>query len=58
MIAAIENKESYVINVLRALYPAKAAWGEVTKETIANCFHHAGFKIKEEYEKELDTAKA
>ena len=57
MIAAIENKESYVIDALRALHAAKAAWGEVTKETVANCFLHSGFKIKE-YKIESDTPTA
>ena len=42
MSATTESKESHL---------TKAAWGELAKGTITNCFQHAGFKIKEEYEK-------
>ena len=53
MIATIENKELFVADILRVLHLAKAAWVEVTKETMANCFRHAGFKTKEEYKKRI-----
>ena len=46
MITTIENKESYIIDDLKALYLPKAAWREVKKETIANCLHHEGSKAK------------
>ena len=34
-VEAIENEETYVINVLRALHLAKAAWAEINKGTTA-----------------------
>ena len=48
IIVAIENQESYIIDILRALYLTKAAWREFTKETTAYCFQYAGFKTKGE----------
>lgn len=58
MIAAMENEKLYEIDVLGAMHLAKSAWSDVSKETIANCFRHAGFKTKEEFQKELKVASA
>ena len=49
MIADIENKISYVGDILRALHLANVAQGEVIKEVLAKCFRLTGFKTKEEY---------
>ena len=54
MIAPIQNKELNATFVPRALHLPKAAWKKFTKLTIANYFCYAGFKTKEEYEKETE----
>ena len=46
-IQAVEKDEAgeediYKINLLEALLMAKQAWQEITSETIANCWRHAG----------------
>ena len=43
MVVAIDNNELFSINVLDALRILHTAWDKVTKQTIANYFHHAGF---------------
>lgn len=58
MIAAMENENLYEIDVLGAMHLAKSAWNDVSKETIANCFRHAGFKTKEEFQKESKVTSA
>ena len=45
---AIDRKEEVKINVLDALYFLQQAWRSVTQQTIANCYHHAGFKIQDD----------
>ena len=55
MFVSIENN---VMCNVQFLEPTKAALGEVTKQIIANCFHYAGFKTKEEYNKKSGTATA
>ena len=55
MIAVIKNIELYAIYAVRSLDLAKTGGVGIIKERIANCFSHAGFKTKEEYEKESNT---
>ena len=50
---AVTEKEKYDIDILGAIHLAKSAWNYVPQNTIAHCFHHAGFKMKEEFQKEL-----
>ena len=45
---AIVRKEEVKINVLDALYFSQQAWHIVSQQTIANCYHHAGFKIQDD----------
>ncbi|XP_054717282.1 tigger transposable element-derived protein 4-like [Uloborus diversus] len=58
MIAAMENKKTYDIDILGAMHLAKSAWNDVPQNTIAHCFRHAGFKTKEEFQKELGNQSA
>ena len=45
LISAIEAKEEFAPNLLDALYLLRLSWENVSAQTIANCFHHCGFKI-------------
>ena len=58
MIAAMEHKKTYDIDILGAMHLAKSAWNDVPQNTIAHCFRHAGFKTKEEFQKELGSESA
>ena len=40
---SIENKTVSDINVLDAMQMLRSAWRDVTAQTVANCFHQAGF---------------
>ena len=49
MIAAIETEKTpdsvmKEMNVLDAMTTAASAWDDVSHQTVANCFRHAGFK--------------
>jgi transposase len=44
-IRAIDTKTEFAINVLDALRMLNHAWSNVTSNTIANCYHHAGFQL-------------
>ena len=46
IIATIKKKESRWKQLLMFLKLAKAAWREVTKKTVSNCFHHVDYKTK------------
>lgn len=43
IIAAIEDKSKYKMNLYKALQYLRRSWNDVTPETIANCFRKAGF---------------
>lgn len=44
MLQNLQKGEHKGFNVLDAILMLSEAWGKVTKETVANCFRHAGFK--------------
>lgn len=43
MLEAIDSKQEFSVSLLDAINFIHRAWQQVTKETIANCFKHAGF---------------
>ena len=45
LIKAMKAKKEVSWTVLDAVYGIKAAWDQVTKSCIANCFAHCGFKV-------------
>ena len=42
-IAAIENDQSFSLNLLQALLIIQKSWEKVSQRTIENCFRHVGF---------------
>ena len=58
MIATMENKKTYHIDILGAMHLAKSAWNDVPQNIITHCFCHACFKTKEEFQKELGNQSA
>ena len=45
---AFDRKEEVKINIPHVLNFLQQAWRSVSQQTIANCYHHAGFKIKDD----------
>ena len=44
--AGTDFASTFKLSLLDALYLVRTAWSAVTKETIANCFRHAGFGLQ------------
>ncbi|GBO42947.1 Tigger transposable element-derived protein 4 [Araneus ventricosus] len=44
IVSALDEGEDNKVDILTALHLSKAAWNDVTENTIKNCFRHAGFK--------------
>jgi len=42
-VAALERDEIFKPNIIHVMEMLKTAWSQITSETIANCFRHAGF---------------
>ena len=44
-----EKNELVMPDVKQAIFMIKEAWGKVSKETIANCWKHAGKQLENKF---------